>query len=91
MQSVPGLSKPRSGWAGHVDRLIGAGATSAELVLQFVPAIVLAITAWLYAKTTSVEFSGWQLGLIAFFAFDFMRVLFIYHDPLLWGYSLWHC
>ena len=72
MQSVPGMSKPRSGWQGNIDRFIGPGATTAELVLQFVPAVVMAIAAPLYAQSISPDFTGWQLGLIAFLAFDFM-------------------
>ena len=72
MQSVSEGLKPRSGWQGNVDRFIGPGATSAELVLQFVPAVAMAIAAPLYAKTISADFTGWQLGLIAFLAFDFM-------------------
>ena len=72
MQSVSEVSKPRSGWQGNVDRFIGPGATPAELALQFVPAVAMAIAAPLYAKTISGDFTGWQLGLIAFLAFDFM-------------------
>ncbi|AFY37827.1 hypothetical protein Lepto7376_1484 [[Leptolyngbya] sp. PCC 7376] len=72
MQSMPGMPQPRSGWRGNVDRLIGPGATSAELLVQFVPAVAMAIAAPLYAKSVSADFTGWQLGLIAFFALDFM-------------------
>ena len=72
MQSVSEVSKPRSGWQGNVDRFIGPGATPAELVLQFVPAVAMAIAAPLYAQSISADFTGWQLGLIAFLAFDFM-------------------
>ena len=72
MQSVAEVLKPRSGWQGNIDRFIGPGATPAELLVQFVPAVAMAIAAPLYAHSISADFTGWQLGLIAFLAFDFM-------------------
>jgi hypothetical protein len=61
---------PRSGWKGQLDRLIGPGATPAELVLQLVPPVGAAIAAPFYASTLSIDWSFWQLGLIAILGFD---------------------
>lgn len=61
---------PRSGWKGQLDRLIGPGATPAELILQFVPSVGAAIAAPLYASTLSMDWSPWQLSLIAILGFD---------------------
>ena len=61
---------PRAGWKGQVDRLIGPGATTAELVLQFVPSIGAAIAAPLYASTLPIDWTSWQLGAIALLGFD---------------------
>lgn len=66
-QATPTL---RSGWRGQLDRLIGPGATPAELVLQFVPSVGAAIAAPLYASTLPIDWSPWQLGLIAILGFD---------------------
>lgn len=61
---------PRSGWQGQLDRFIGPGATPAELVLQLVPAVGAAIAAPLYASTLPIDWSPWQLGLMAILSFD---------------------
>lgn len=61
---------PRSGWAGMLDRLIGPGATRAELVLQLLPAIVAAIVAPFYALSLSHSWTNLQLGIIAFLGLD---------------------
>lgn len=61
---------PRSGWIGIVDRLIGPGATEAELWLQLLPAVIAAIAAPLYALTLSHPWTPLQLGLIALLGFD---------------------
>ncbi|MEM8641535.1 MAG: hypothetical protein AAGG51_22370 [Cyanobacteria bacterium P01_G01_bin.54] len=61
---------PRNGWKGQLDRLIGPGATTAELTLQFVPAVGGAIAAPLYAATLPMEWSPLQLGLISILGFD---------------------
>ncbi|ESA37401.1 membrane protein [Leptolyngbya sp. Heron Island J] len=61
---------PRSGWQGQLDRLIGPGATRAELVLQLVPSVATAIAAPLYALTLSLGLSPLQLSLIAILGFD---------------------
>ncbi|MEM7796313.1 MAG: hypothetical protein AAF579_17895 [Cyanobacteria bacterium P01_C01_bin.118] len=60
---------PRTGWKGQLDRLIGPGATPAELLLQFVPAVVAAISAPLYASTLPINWTSWQLGLMAVLGF----------------------
>lgn len=61
---------PRVGWKGQVDRLIGPGATTAELMLQLVPSVVAAIAAPLYASTLLIDWTIWQLGAIAILGFD---------------------
>ncbi len=63
---------PRSGLAGCLDKLAGPGATSAERVLQFVPAIIAAVAAPLYAATLEASWTALQLALIAFLAFDLL-------------------
>lgn len=64
------LPAPRSGWLGQLDRFIGPGATPAELALQLVLSMVAAISAPLYASTLPIDWSPWQLGLIAILGFD---------------------
>ena len=61
---------PRSGWPGQLDRLIGPGATPAELMLQLVPSVGAAIAAPLYASTLAIDWNPWQLGLITILGFD---------------------
>ncbi len=61
---------PRAGWKGQIDRLIGPGATTAELVLQFAPSVGAAIAAPLYASTLPMNWTPWQLGAIALLGFD---------------------
>jgi hypothetical protein len=61
---------PRSGWDGLVDRFVGPGATKAELLLQFVPALVAMVAAPVYALTLPTQWTSLQLGLIALLAFD---------------------
>ena len=63
-------SSPRSGMKGLLDRIIGPGATPAELLLQFLPAFGGAIAAPIYALTLPIDWTSWQLGLIAIFGFD---------------------
>ena len=64
------LPEPREGLQGQLDRLIGPGATNAELCLQLIPAVIAAIAAPLYALTLPVQETPLQLGLIAVLAFD---------------------
>lgn len=61
---------PRPGWKGFFDRIIGPGATTAELLLQIVPALVAAVASPIYALTLPIHWTPLQLGLIAFFGFD---------------------
>ncbi|MDJ0620537.1 MAG: hypothetical protein QNJ63_28020 [Calothrix sp. MO_192.B10] len=63
-------SSPGSGMKGLLDRITGPGATPAELMLQFLPALGGAIAAPIYALTLPVHWTPWQLGLIALFGFD---------------------
>lgn len=63
---------PRPGLSGQLDRFIGPGATAAEMVLQFVPAVAAAIAAPTYAMTLPIEWTPLQLGLIAVLGFDFV-------------------
>jgi len=71
MQTIQdNYSAPRSGWVGMIDRFIGPGATPAELWLQFLPAVIAAIAAPVYALTLSNSWTGLQLGLIALLGFD---------------------
>ena len=60
---------PRGG-LGVLDRLIGPGATSAEIVLQLVPSVLAAIAAPTYALSLPIDWTPWQLGLLALFGFD---------------------
>ena len=64
------IPAPRAGWLGQLDRLIGPGATPAEVALQFVPSVIAAIAAPLYALTLPIDSSPWQLALIGLFGFD---------------------
>lgn len=70
MQITQNISVPRSGWMGMIDRFIGPGATPAELWLQFLPAVIAAIAAPIYALTLSHSWTGLQFGLIALLGFD---------------------
>ena len=64
------LPQPREGLIGQLDRLIGPGATNAELCLQLIPAVIAAVAAPIYASTLPVQETPLQLGLIAVLAFD---------------------
>lgn len=61
---------PRPGGLGMLDRFIGPGATTAEMWLQFLPAIIAAIAAPLYALTLPHAWTPLQLGLIAILGLD---------------------
>ncbi|WP_299487440.1 hypothetical protein [Acaryochloris sp. IP29b_bin.137] len=63
---------PRPGLRGQLDRFIGPGATTAEMILQFVPAVAAAIAAPAYAVTLPIEWTPLQLGLISVLGFDFI-------------------
>ena len=61
---------PRSGFDGWVDRLIGPGATPAELLLQLVPSLGAMVSAPVYAATLSVPWTALQLSIISLLALD---------------------
>ncbi|MEO1210840.1 MAG: hypothetical protein AAFX78_14990 [Cyanobacteria bacterium J06638_20] len=61
---------PRTGALGMLDRFIGPGATTAELWLQFLPAVIAAIAAPLYAFALPQDWTPLQLGLIALLGLD---------------------
>ncbi len=61
--------EPRRGFAGAVDRLTGPGAEPAEAVLQFGVALLAAIAAWFWYRSSAAG-SLWTAGLAAFLAFD---------------------
>lgn len=61
---------PRRGMAGIIDRLIGPGATKAELMLQFIIPVPAAIAAPLYASFTVGGWTPLQLFLCGVLAFD---------------------
>ncbi|NCJ06323.1 hypothetical protein GS597_07315 [Synechococcales cyanobacterium C] len=63
---------PRSGWGGWLDRFAGPGATSAELGLQFLPAVAALVAAPVYALTLPIPWTGLQLGLMALLGLDLM-------------------
>ena len=55
MHSNGTYPSPRSGWRGWLDRLTGPGATSAELLLQFVPSVVAGVAAPIHALTLAID------------------------------------
>ena len=68
--NVQGPSTPGTGFQGALDRLIGPGASPAEVWLQLIPAVTAAVAATAYAISLPTAWTGWQLGLIAFLGFD---------------------
>ena len=63
---------PRPGFRGWLDRITGTEATTAELLLQFVPPLMFAIAAPIYAQTLAVDWTYLQLGLISILGFDLL-------------------
>ncbi len=62
---------PRTGWNGAWDRLIGPGATRAELWLQLVGAVGLAVALLAVAvRAATTPLTMLQLGVLALLAFD---------------------
>ena len=61
---------PRPGLKGWLDRITGPEATTAELLVQFVPPLVAAIATPIYALNLSIQWTPLQLGLIALLGFD---------------------
>lgn len=62
--------EPRLGLAGYWDRFVGPGATRAELWLMTLPALVAAVAAPLLGRAAELNWSLWQMLLIAVLAFD---------------------
>ncbi|MGI0118527.1 hypothetical protein [Zooshikella sp. RANM57] len=62
--------EPRKGFVGSFDKLIGPGATQAEIVLQLGIPLAALIIAPLYAATLSIEWSLAQYIICALLAFD---------------------
>lgn len=63
---------PRPGFRGWLDRITGTEATTAELLIQFVPPLIFAIAAPIYAQTLAVDWTYLQLGLISLLGFDLL-------------------
>ncbi len=61
---------PRPGFPGLLDRITGAEATTAELLIQFIPPVIFALAAPIYAQNLSLDWTPWQLGLISLLGFD---------------------
>lgn len=61
---------PRPGLRGWLDRITGTEATTAELLVQFVPSLIFAIAAPVYAQSLAVDWTYLQLGLISLLGFD---------------------
>ncbi|MEL6930546.1 MAG: hypothetical protein AAFO95_18210 [Cyanobacteria bacterium J06600_6] len=72
MSSGKNYLLPRPGLPGLLDRITGTKATTAELLIQFVPPTVFAIAAPIYAQSLAVDWTYLQLGLISFFGFDLL-------------------
>ena len=49
---------PRSGWRGAIDRFVGPGATSAELWIQFAPALLVGVGLPIWAVLAHI---GWNI------------------------------
>ena len=63
-------SAPRPGLPGLLDRIAGPKATTAELLIQFIPPVIFAMVAPIYAQNLPVDWTLWQLGLISLLGFD---------------------
>ncbi|WP_416669124.1 hypothetical protein [Egbenema bharatensis] len=61
---------PRTGLKGLLDRFTGPGATPAELIIQFVPPFIAALTAPLYAIMAHLHWTPSQLVVAAVLALD---------------------
>ncbi len=60
----------RHGFLGLLDRITGPEATTAELLLQFIPPLTFALAAPIYVQNLSLDWTPWQLGLISLLGFD---------------------
>lgn len=63
-------TSPRSGILGVLDRFTGPAATTAELILQFLPSLIAAALAPTYAITQNLDWTPWQLVIAAILALD---------------------
>lgn len=61
---------PCRGFDGWTDRLIGPGATPAELLVQLVPSLGAMVVAPVYAVTLSNQWTALQLAVIGLLALD---------------------
>lgn len=62
--------KPRTGFAGAVDKFIGPGVTKGELVIQIIMPILAMFISVVYAATLPVDWSGGQYIVCAILAGD---------------------
>ncbi|WP_088239746.1 hypothetical protein [Calothrix rhizosoleniae] len=61
---------PRPGLPGLLDRIAGPKATTAELLIQFIPPAIFAMVAPIYAQNLPLDWTLGQLGLISLLGFD---------------------
>lgn len=61
---------PRTGFAGFIDKLVGPGATKAELWLQFGFAVLAGFLMWAYATFKPLPWTWWQILIASYLAFD---------------------
>jgi len=62
--------EPRSGLAGMLDKFIGPGATSAEILLQILPSLMASVAILIYAGHLKLNWSFSQQVIAAVLAFD---------------------
>jgi hypothetical protein len=61
---------PRTGFAGFIDRLVGPGATRAELWIQFGFAVLAGLFIIVYSVVGDLGWSVWQTIVAGYLAFD---------------------
>ncbi|MFQ6091172.1 MAG: hypothetical protein ACE5OR_00565 [bacterium] len=62
--------QPRTGFTGFIDRLVGPGATKAELIIQFSFALCAGLAMLTYALIAKLPWTGWQIAVASYLAFD---------------------
>ncbi len=62
--------EPRPGLKGAWDKFVGPAQTTSEFWLGVIPSIIAAIAAPAYALCKGLDWSIWQLLIVALFAFD---------------------
>jgi len=63
--------KPRSkGFGGFIDKLVGPGATTAELWIQFGFAVAAGLTVLFFGLQPEASWTGWQVVVASYLAFD---------------------